>query len=116
MLAAKARQESITKVRAWLGITDTEHKTPEADEENPLDMTDMTKSLYVTTQADDAKSPEITEIPKTTEGDNTLKRLILRIKDRDGSTTTSVYAINGHIVTQRTPRMQLVDSSVDIFQ
>lgn len=68
---AKERQESTTKVRAWLGIPDTEHKAPDTDKDNPLDMTEMAKSLCV-------NPPEITEIPKeltqTTEEDNTPKR------------------------------------------
>ena len=40
MLTATQRQESITKVKAWLGIPDLEHKTP-ADEDNPFDITEI---------------------------------------------------------------------------
>lgn len=88
MLAAKEKQKSISKVRAWLGMPHSEHKTPEADEENPLDMTDMTKSLYVTTQADD----------------NTLTRPMTLSEARK------------HARNARLPGMQLVDVSVDIFR
>ena len=103
MLTAKDKQESISKVRAWLGITDTEHKISEADEDKPLDMTEMAKSLY------DVQPPEITEMPKefteTLEGGKKLKHPITLSEAR------KQFRQNAKL-----PKMILYDTSVDIFQ
>ena len=107
MLAATQRQESITKVKAWLGIPDLEHKTP-ADEDNPFDTTEIAKSLHQTTEVNDAQPHELTEIPKSltkaTEDDNTPKRPM------------TLSEAKKHFRNAQMPKMQLFDCSVDIFQ
>ena len=103
MLATTQRQESITKVKAWLGIPDLENKTP-TDEDTPFEITEIAKSLHQI----DTQPHEITELPKsltkTTEDDNKLQRLM------------TLSEAKKQFRNAQKLKMQLSDCSVDIFR
>ena len=106
MLAATQKQDSITKVKAWLGIPDLEHKTP-ADEDTPFVITELAKSLHQTTEANDAQPPETTDMSptKATEDDNILMKRGMTLSEA-----------RKHAKNARMPKVELFDYSVDIFQ